>query len=76
MNRQQRNWSRPNLITRQEVADLARMSYDSIYRNERRLGLYQCRVSVNERVIFYNEAKVIGVLVQVGILESAGTLCG
>jgi len=57
------------MITRQEVADLTGLTYDVIRHNEKSLGLDQCRVEVNQRLIYYDEAKVVGVFVKIGILE-------
>ena len=59
---------RPNLLTRQEVANLAGLSYDVIYRNEQRLGLDQCRVEINQRLVFYYEDQAKEALHRAGLL--------
>lgn len=57
-------------LTRQEVADLAGLTYDVVRHNEQKLGLHQCRIEINQRLVYYDEVKVVGALIEIGILEA------
>ena len=50
---------------------MAQLSYDSICGNEERLGLDQCRVVINRRVILYYEDGVVDALIEAGLLIEA-----
>jgi hypothetical protein len=57
-------------LTRQELADALGMSYDALRRNEKRLGLDRCKVSVNARVFYFREDLVVKTLLRRGFLVS------
>jgi hypothetical protein len=52
------------------------LSAEQVRRNEHALGLDQCKVTVNARVLFYREAEAVAALVNVGltVCASPGTL--
>jgi hypothetical protein len=59
---------RPEVVTRKELAALAGVHYDTLRRNERRLGLDAYRFALNARYIRYYRRPAILVLVRAGLL--------
>lgn len=63
-------------LTRKEVADRLDMSVEFIRRNEARLGLHACRVTLSRRVIRYRRADAeaaILAIVATGAIRATNT---
>lgn len=63
-------------LTRKEVADRLDMSVEFIRRNEGRLGLLPCRVTLSRRVIRYRRAEAEAVILSIVSRATGATNTG
>jgi hypothetical protein len=65
--------STPNLITRQDVANLLgdSISVDMVRKNEKSLGIDRARKDINKRLIRYRRDLVVQILTARGLLSTS-----
>jgi len=62
-------------ITRQEIASLIGhpITVDIVRKNERRWGLAEYKIALNQRLVIYRRKEIIVLLVRLGLVRDAAT---